>query len=155
MVTTPIYYETTSFRSLNFPDRFIRHKNFLLELDPIVSVLEMRDASFRAIPGFRGWGRDILSFQSANFHDRFLRHQNFRLRLDQNSHDSLFWDDSTFIVVPGNADSSMWSFRSWNFRNKFWRHRNFQLVLEELDLSNELDRKDSTFAVERGFVAFG
>ena len=35
-----------SLRSRNFPDRFVRHQNFLGELSPIVSDLDRRDATF-------------------------------------------------------------------------------------------------------------
>lgn len=37
---------TVSFRSLNFPDRFIRHRDFHLFVEPVDSLLARTDASF-------------------------------------------------------------------------------------------------------------
>ncbi|MFI8962833.1 AbfB domain-containing protein [Streptomyces sp. NPDC053493] len=41
-----------SFRSLNFPDRFLRHRDFHLFVEPADSDLARRDATFRIVPGF-------------------------------------------------------------------------------------------------------
>jgi GH43 family beta-xylosidase len=37
----------SSFQSYNFPDRYLRHSNYLLRLDPISTVAERADATFR------------------------------------------------------------------------------------------------------------
>lgn len=39
----------TSFRSHNFPDRYIRHKNYGLVLEPMVSDLDRADATYRMV----------------------------------------------------------------------------------------------------------
>ena len=41
-----------SFRSVNFPDRFIRHRDFHLFLEPVNNEQDRRDATFRVGPGF-------------------------------------------------------------------------------------------------------
>jgi alpha-L-arabinofuranosidase B-like protein len=156
MNATPTFSDTTSFRSFNFPDRFIRHKNFLAEIEPVLSDLDMHDASFRTIPGLFG-GTPSVSWESVNFPNHFLRHQDFRLKLQpqppEGSPDSnLFNLDATFFIVPGHADPSKASFRSFNFNQRFLRHRDFHLFLDELDLSRDLDRNDSTFQIGDGFV---
>ncbi|WP_336203971.1 AbfB domain-containing protein [Nonomuraea sp. LPB2021202275-12-8] len=38
----------TSFQSSNYPDRYIRHWNYLLRLDPITDAQGRGDATFRA-----------------------------------------------------------------------------------------------------------
>ena len=37
----------SSFRSYNFPDRYIRHSNYQLRIDPIATATERADATFR------------------------------------------------------------------------------------------------------------
>ncbi|MGW3322385.1 AbfB domain-containing protein [Streptomyces virginiae] len=39
-----------SFRSVKFPDRFIRHRNFELFAEPIVTIDDMQSACFRIAP---------------------------------------------------------------------------------------------------------
>lgn len=39
----------TSFRSHNYPDQYIRHENYGLVLDPIVSDLDRADATYRMV----------------------------------------------------------------------------------------------------------
>jgi hypothetical protein len=72
-----------SLRSINFRDRFLRHKNFLAELEPIVSDLDKADATFIMTPGINGLGSNSVSFASVNFPGFFLRHQDFRLKLQK------------------------------------------------------------------------
>ncbi|MFI8962834.1 AbfB domain-containing protein [Streptomyces sp. NPDC053493] len=43
-----------SFRSFNFPDRFLRHRDFHLFLEPIDGDLARLDSTFRLVPGFAG-----------------------------------------------------------------------------------------------------
>jgi Alpha-L-arabinofuranosidase B (ABFB) domain len=157
MLATPTFVDTTSFRSVNFPDRFIRHRNFLSELEPVVSDLDKRDASFRTIAGLSIQGGGAVSWESVNFPNHFLRHQDFRLKLQPrpplgSSELDLFDQDATFFIIPGFADNSKASFRSRNFTNRFLRHRDFHLFLDELDLSRDIDRKDATFQIGDGFV---
>ena len=152
--------DLVSFRSFNFPDRFIRHKNFLGELEPISSDLDKRDATFIFHPGlaFTGGGGGTASWESRNLPDHWLRHQNFRLVLNKRppagSPDlALFEKDATFFIVPGLADGSRQSFRSVNVTNRLLRHRDFHLFLDEVDPERDIDRKDATFQTRDGFVA--
>jgi Alpha-L-arabinofuranosidase B (ABFB) domain len=153
--------DTVSFRSVNFPDRFIRHKNFLGELELIVSDLDKNDASFKTRPGlFLGDG-DIhtVSWESVNFPNHYLRHQDFRLKLHlrpaaAGPEQDLFDKDASFFIIPGLADGSKNSFRSANFNQRLLRHRDFHIFLDQLDLSKDLDRKDATFLIGDGFVPF-
>ncbi|MEU5537834.1 AbfB domain-containing protein [Streptomyces sp. NPDC020362] len=149
-----------SLQSVNFPDRFIRHQNFLGELTQIVSELDREDATFEIVPGLAD--SNLISFRSFNFPLHYLRHQNFRIKLHEGPNVplgppppetpemQLMRKDATFVMVPGLADPSAVSFRSVNFPTRFIRHRNFDLFLEETDNGNDVDRKDSTFRLLDG-----
>jgi Alpha-L-arabinofuranosidase B (ABFB) domain len=92
--------EVMEFRSLNFRDHFIRHRNFLGELTKKEGPAE--DFLFALVP--REQGR--VALRSKNFPKLFLRHRDFRLRLEgpNGPNDQLFAKDSTFFLVPGLAD---------------------------------------------------
>jgi hypothetical protein len=164
MPTTQLFPDTTSFRSVNFPQRFIRHRNFLGEIEPVGSDLDRHDASFITIPGLAE-GSPAVSWESVNFKNHFLRHQDFRLKLQprppEGSPDQRLFDlDATFFILPGNADNihsenpreAIRSFRSRNFNTRFLRHRDFHIFLDELNPSSDLDRMDSTFVIQDGFA---
>jgi hypothetical protein len=164
MPAAQLFPDTTSFRSINFPDRFIRHRNFLGEVEPIVSDLDRNDASFITIPGLAE-GSPAVSWESVNFRNHFLRHQDFRLKLQprppEGSPDRRLFDlDATFFIEPGNASNihsenpreAIRSFRSRNFNTRFLRHRDFHLFLDELNLSIDIDKMDSTFVIQDGFA---
>jgi hypothetical protein len=146
-----------SFRSVNFPDRFIRHRNFLGELTQVLSDLDKHDATFTIVPGLAD--SRFISFRSVNIAGHFLRHQDFRLKLHLGpgifdpSHPpppDPFFEDATFIVEPGLADATAVSFRSLNFRDRFIRHRDFHLFVEP-DSSPNL-KLDATFRKEEPLV---
>ncbi|WP_261566298.1 AbfB domain-containing protein [Frankia gtarii] len=111
------------FQSFNFPDHYIRHRNFAGELTPQGEPIE--DFAFALLS--RRQGR--VTFRSQNFPDRVLRHRNFEIWLDSVPHtsDTLFAADSTFLVVAGLADPSAVSFRSVNYPDRYLRHRDFRL----------------------------
>ena len=120
------------FRSFNFQDRFIRHRNFLGELTTkegpgkdFVFTLEQR-------------GPHLVALRSVNFPDRCLRHRDFRVRLEgpAGAGDQLFSQDSTFHFEQGLADPSGVSFRSLNFPDRYLRHRDFHLFVEPKDSPN-------------------
>jgi hypothetical protein len=91
--------EVISFESVNYPDRFIRHRNFLGYVDPVVVTdkLGRQDATFHVVPGLAG---KCSSFESINYPDHFLRHQDFRLKLAKREDTQLFKEDATFCLVP-------------------------------------------------------
>ena len=142
-----------SLESVNYPNRFIRHRNFLGELTPIQSELDKEDATFNRNGNWRYGVEGEL--QSVNRQTNCLRHQNFRVKLHAVPHpfgrpptpeEMLIILDSTFIMEPGltdPADKSLVSFRSKNFPERFIRHRNFQLWVEPAD--SQLAKQDATF----------
>jgi len=138
---------SSSFQSTNFPDRYIRHKNFIGYIDPIQSDLDRSDASFVLVPGLAD--KRFFSFRSVNFPDQYLRHQNFELKLHKPDGSDLYKNDATFKIVPGLYGEGGFSFESVNFPDYFIRHQNFRLYIHRID-GSELFRKDATFMLKPG-----
>lgn len=132
-----------SLQSLNYPDRFIRHKDFKGELMKISTDQDKKDATFKIVPGLAD--NTMISFESVNMPGYYLRHENFRIHLHEKSDDQLFKEDVTFKKVPGLADSTWTSFESYNFPGRYIRHRDYHLYLEEG--SDELFKADVTFKI--------
>jgi hypothetical protein len=147
LLLSPLSYaqEPNSFRSWNYPDRYIRHRQFLAYVDPIAAKDKVgrADATFRLVSGLAGKCR---SFESVNYPGQFLRHQNFRLKLAKKTDDKLFKEDATFCFVEGLASSQARSFESVNFPKHYIRHSNFELWLVKSD-GNQLFKKDATFII--------
>lgn len=84
--------------SSHYQDRYIRHTNCDVRVDPNVSPAQ--DARFRLRPGLAGNG--TVSFESANFPghypDRHIRHFGFQLKLDPIA-TATGRGDATFKVV--------------------------------------------------------
>lgn len=138
----------SSFRSFNYPDRYLRHRNFAAELTAIspASQLERHDATFRISSGLAGG--NSISLESSNYPGHFLRHQSLQLKLHPFANDDLYRRDSSFHVRPGLANGSLVSFESVNYPGYYLRHRSFQFFLEQGD--DELFRNDATFIPELG-----
>ncbi len=134
-------------QSFNYPDHYIRHKNYLGEITPITSDPDRKDATFRIVRGLADG--NYISFESVNFPGYYLRQQNFRIILARGSGDMQFRKDATFKIVPGLANDSLASFESYSYPGYYIRHRNFHLYLERGN--TDLFRSDATFR----FSAFG
>jgi len=130
------------FRSFNFRDHFIRHRNFLGELTPMDGPVN--DFAFALVR--RGEG--LVALRSRNFPQRFLRHRDFRIHLEgpKDPNPQLFKKDSTFRRVRGLADPNGVSFESFNVPGHYLRHRDFQLFIEPKDSPNLAP--DATFFEE-------
>jgi len=137
--------EYLSLRSYNYPNHYIRHRNYLGEITTISSQLDFDDSSFKMVKGLAG--SKTVSFESKNYPGYYLRHQGFRIKLHRPDGSDLFRNDASFKVAHGLADSSWNSFESVNYPGYFLRHRNFQLYIERGE--DDLFRKDCTFRVER------
>jgi len=144
--------EPNSFRSWNYPDRYIRHRLSLGYIDPIIErdKLGRKDATFRLVPGLAGRCR---SFESVNYPGHFLRHQNYRLKLAKKTDDQLFKEDATFCIVGGLANSEGSSFESVNLPKHYIRHSNFELWLGKSD-GSPLFKKDATFSISRPLTVY-
>jgi uncharacterized protein YkwD len=92
-----------SFRSTNYPDRYLRHQNFRIKLDVFDGSQVMRgDATFQMRPGLADGGWTSFSAYNAPFRDRFIRHKCWSLYLEPIA-DDLGRRDATFRVVNGFA----------------------------------------------------
>lgn len=168
---------TSSIRSVNFAERFIRHAQFLGELTTIESDLDRTDATFYIERGLKNPERgDHVSFRSLNFSGHFLRHEDFRIKLheqdltfpgpadptnpasgagelppDEVAKRELFRQDATFVQEDGLSGTGV-SFRSFNFPTLHLRHRDFHLYVEEIDRSSTISTADASFEIVDGFV---
>ncbi|GAA3809084.1 hypothetical protein GCM10022403_048940 [Streptomyces coacervatus] len=128
-------------QSYNFQDRYVRHTNFDVRIDPNVSPAE--DAQFRLRPGLAGTG--TVSFESVNFPGYFLRHSDYDFQLAHNDGSSQFAQDATFRKVAGLADASWSSFQSYNHPDRYIRHYAYELRLDPI--TDTTGRSDATFRV--------
>ncbi|MEV8310486.1 glycoside hydrolase family 43 protein [Streptomyces flavidovirens] len=128
-------------QSYNHQDRYVRHSNFEVRIDPNVSPAQ--DAQFRLRPGLAGSG--TVSFESVNFPGYFLRHSDFDFQLASNDGTTAFAEDATFRQVAGLADSTWSSFQSYNHPDRYIRHYAFQLRLDQITTAT--GRSDATFRV--------
>ncbi|GAA4607013.1 hypothetical protein GCM10023107_79280 [Actinoplanes octamycinicus] len=129
-------------RSANYPDRFIQHRNFLVELVEPTTDGDRRDNAFVPVPGLSDPAG--VSFESISFPGHYLRHQGFELKLQPRTEDALFMLDATFRELPGLADPKASSFESVNYPGHFLRHRGFRIYLDPA-ISETLYRQDATF----------
>ena len=128
-------------QSFNYQDRYVRHANLDVRIDPNVSPAD--DAKFRLRPGLTGSG--TVSFESVNFPGYFLRHDGSDFQLVHNDGTSAFAQDATFRRVAGLADSAWSSFQSYNHPDRHIRHYGFQLRLDPITTATA--RSDATFRV--------
>ncbi|MET7452145.1 glycoside hydrolase family 43 protein [Streptomyces sp. NPDC005574] len=128
-------------QSYNFPDRYVRHTNFDVRIDPDVSPAD--DAQFRLRPGLAGSG--TVSFESVNYPGYFLRHADYDFQLAHEDGTSQFAADATFRKIAGLADPSWSSFQSYNHPDRYLRHYAYQLRLDPI--STATGRSDATFRV--------
>lgn len=140
-IATDAAAQDVGLRSVNYPDRLVRHRNFQVELSQIAS--DQPDARFKLVGGLSGGG--TVSFESVNFPGYYLRHQNFGVMLQANDGSDLFRRDSSFFD-RGALGGRGRSFEASNFPGYFLRHQNFVLRLGQNDQS-PLFAQDASFEV--------
>lgn len=129
-------------QSYNFQDRYVRHANFDVRIDPNVSPAQ--DAQFRLAPGLAN-SSGYVSLESVNFPGYYLRHSGFDFVLAPNDGTASFATDATFRRVAGLADSAWSSFQSYNYPDRYIRHYGFLLRLDPITTAQ--GRGDATFRV--------
>ncbi|MFF4173261.1 family 43 glycosylhydrolase [Streptomyces sp. NPDC001744] len=125
--------------SYNFPDRFVRHREFRARIERDVSPLA--DSQFRVVTGLAGNG--TVSLESANFPGHYLRHRNFEVWLEKADSTALFRADASWTARPGLSDPAGVSYESSNFPGRYMRH--YDNLLRVQDLATAADRADATF----------
>ncbi|MFE3036590.1 AbfB domain-containing protein [Streptomyces canus] len=128
-------------QSFNFQDRYLRHTNFDVRIDPDVSPVE--DSRFRMRTGLTGSG--TVSFESVNYPGYFLRHSNYDFQLAYYDGTPRFAADATFRQVAGLADPTWSSFQSYNFPDRYIRHYAYYVKLDPITTTTA--RSDATFRV--------
>jgi sucrose-6-phosphate hydrolase SacC (GH32 family) len=128
-------------QSFNFQDRYVRHTNGDVRIDPNVSPVD--DSQFRMRTGLAGTG--TVSFESVNMPGYFLRHSNYDFQLAYNDGTAQFAADATFNKVAGLADPTWSSFQSYNYPDRYIRHYAYYLKLDPI--TNATARSDATFKV--------
>ena len=136
---TPIY---ARFESVNYPGRYIRHRNLQGYVEPISTNLDKLDSSFRIRTGLAD--PNCISLESKNFPDYFLRHQNFRIVLSSNDSSTLFRKDATFCPKTGLSSKGGTSYESSNLPGYYIRHRDWELWLDKFE-GSPLFRDDASF----------
>lgn len=140
-VTLPLN-TTRSFQSVNFPDRYVRHRDYLGYVDPVsaASPAQTRqDATFTVVAGLA----DPNCYSFTGTGDRYLRHYDYRLRLDPNDGTTTFRGDATFCARPGSASGSV-ALESYNRPGRYLRHYNYELRVDWY-ADNATFRADSSF----------
>jgi hypothetical protein len=130
-------------QSYNYPDRYVRHVNYDVRIDPNVSPAA--DAQWQIVPGLADTGSAYVSFEAANLPGYYLRHYNYDFVLARNDGSAAFRADATFRRVAGLADASAVSFQSYNFPDRYLRHYDYLIRLDPI--STALDRADATFRI--------
>ncbi|HYN96559.1 MAG TPA: AbfB domain-containing protein [Pilimelia sp.] len=130
-------------QSYNFPDRYVRHSNFDVRLDPTAGAAQ--DARFRLVPGLASGGSGQVSFESVSHPGHYLRHYGFDFVLAADDGSATFRSDATFRQVPGLASASWSSFQSYNYPDRYIRHSNYLLRLDPI--TDQTGRNDATFRV--------
>jgi hypothetical protein len=131
-------------RSYNFPERYVRHNNFIAEIvsypfDPFM------DSQFRVVPGLADAAG--ISFESVSFPGYYLRHDtHFRIVLNQNNGSASFKADATFYKISGLKEPSWSSFRSYNIPTRYIRHDGLNLYLHPIE--TDIEKQDATFLIE-------
>ena len=129
-------------QSFNFQDRYVRHVNFDVRIDPNVSPAQ--DAQFRLVPGLAN-SSGYVSIQSVNFPGYYLRHSGFDFVLAASDGTSTFAAEATFRIVAGLANSGWSSFQSYSHPDRYIRHYNYLLRLDQI--TTAVARSDATFRV--------
>ncbi|MFH0174137.1 glycoside hydrolase family 43 protein [Streptomyces cacaoi] len=129
-------------KSYNYPDRYVRHANYVGRIDTYPFDL-YTDSQWKLVPGLAD--SSGVSFQSVNYPTRYLRHYNYQLQLDVNDGTSTFAGDATFYRTAGLADSTWASFRSYNNPTRYIRHANYVLRIDPVSTATE--KQDATFYV--------
>ena len=144
----PIAANAVQLRSVNYTDRYVRHRSFKGELTPVSSELDTKDSTFIVREGLAGQG---ISFESVNYPGYFLRHQGFEIKLHKRENSDLFSKDSSFKELKGLAGKGL-SYESVNYPGHYLRHCSFKMFIDNNAKDNQAcDPKDSVY---KGDVSF-
>ncbi|MDA3874673.1 MAG: AbfB domain-containing protein, partial [Kiritimatiellae bacterium] len=132
-----------SIQSANFPERFVRHMSFKGRIDPIVSELDQKDATFRLVPGLAD--RTHVSLESATIPNHFLVVEgNVIMLRERKPNDATFDKTAGFIKRPGQSDPRLLSLESAAVPGAYVRHGGFVLYVAPSG-DSAISKADATF----------
>ena len=145
--------KTLRFKSKNFPNRYIRHRNLEMWLDQWQnSNLYKLDSAFDMVPGLAGHG---ISFRSKNYPAYFLRHRGYKCFIHKSDGSDLFKKDATWMPEYGLVNSGPWtvSFQSYNFPGYYMRHSGFRVRIDP-NVNTQLFKKDASWIPHNAWDAY-
>ncbi|MEE6307854.1 glycoside hydrolase family 43 protein [Plantactinospora veratri] len=147
-VTLPVN-TARSFQSVNFPDRYVRHRDHLGYVDPVSGsspAQTRQDATFTVVAGLA----DPNCYSFTEVGGRYLRHYDYRLRLDPDDGTATFRGDATFCARPGSVAGSV-ALESYNQPGRYLRHYDYELRVDWY-ADNATFRADSSFRPTAGWA---
>ncbi len=147
----PTWY---SFQSLNFPNRYIRHYNFVTSIDKIEDLYAgmPADANFKMVSGLDASCADCVSFESKNYPNYFLvvdGGNGSQVRIVANGSVSSFAKKATFRLHSGFASASGITLESWFSPGNFINHNNYVIYIGPY-LNDRVYRENATFKLTTG-----
>ncbi|MCU0757559.1 MAG: AbfB domain-containing protein [Xanthomonadales bacterium] len=132
-----------SLQSVNYPDRYVRHRSLQGYLEPVGSDLDRKDSSFRRVAGLAD--RNQVSFEAANYPGWFLVAEGDKAMLRQRPAGNPDFDrGATFVIRGGLSDPAGISLESLAQSGKYLRHFQFGLFIHVPD-GSDLFNMDATF----------
>jgi hypothetical protein len=92
---------TVSFQPVNAPGYYLRHYNFLVDVEQKLGARNAHifdlDATFRVHEDkyFNGFN----AFESVNYHHYYIRHQSYRLKISEHDTTDLYKNDASFKTI--------------------------------------------------------
>lgn len=94
---------TLSLESADRPDFYLRHYNYLLDVEsrtgPRNPGIFAQDATFRLQADL--WHKGYLTLESFNYPNHYIRHQGYRLKISLQDGSDLFKLDASFRPIEG------------------------------------------------------
>ncbi|MBP2336458.1 hypothetical protein JOF41_002636 [Saccharothrix coeruleofusca] len=133
-----------SLRSVDHPDRYVRHRDNVAYLEPVSTALDRQDATFSVVAGLAH--TDCYSFESSNYPGHFLRHRGTALVLGRFDGSAGFRGDATFCGRAGLAGRGTTSFESYDHPGHYLRHAGQEMRVEPRELGGRF-AADASFSV--------
>jgi hypothetical protein len=135
-----------SLRSVNYPDRYLRHRDYLAYIDQLGTsspLADRRDATFTIVSGLAN--ANCYSFQAVTHAGYYLRHQNMRVGLHRDDGNAVTRAAATFCGRTGLAGGGSVSFESYSHPGRYLRHYAYEARFD-------LAASDTTFAGDASFT---
>ena len=144
---TNLYNRPVSLKSFNYPNNFMRHRNYELWKEKGVWELFQKDASFFVRSALNG-KKGFISLESVNYPGHFIRHSNWLLSIAQGC-DDLFYNDASFqLILSKIGHPNYVSLESSNYPGHFIRHQGGRCKISKDD-GSDLFKEDASWQLTR------